>query len=259
MKIRYGILLSINKYKDIKNGTFVIPNNVTEIGRNVFSDCKNLTSIVIPDSVTRIGSYAFYNCTGLTSVTIPDSVTSIGLCAFADCSSLTSIAIPDGVTSISCGAFKGCTELTSITIPKSMTSVGTFAFFGCNELKNATIPKNVKSIGHSAFYGCSKLTKTDSRYYYKAFNKDSTCLGLQYYVNKWFECDGEIKLCKNWFYACKNAFDLFDYYHGELNKDIVIYKVELEGISEKIRFDSKVAAKRIRLVEKVNSYAELLN
>jgi len=50
-----------------------------------------LTSITIPEGVTSIGDEAFSNCYGLTSITIPERVTSIGKDAFEDCSGLTSV------------------------------------------------------------------------------------------------------------------------------------------------------------------------
>ena len=39
---------------------YIIPNNVTTIGKYAFNNCKNLTSITIPNSVTTIGESAFY-------------------------------------------------------------------------------------------------------------------------------------------------------------------------------------------------------
>lgn len=46
----------------------MIPNSVTSIGSNAFSNCSNLASITIPDSVTSIGDYAFRGCSSLTSI-----------------------------------------------------------------------------------------------------------------------------------------------------------------------------------------------
>ena len=105
-----------------------IPNSVTIIGAEAFSDCRSLTSVTIPDSVTSIGYAAFRDCHSLTDVVIPNSVTSIGVSAFSGCRSLTSITIPEGVTRISFYVFSDCRSLTSVTIPDSVTSFGNDAF-----------------------------------------------------------------------------------------------------------------------------------
>ena len=136
----------------------IIPEGVTSIGVEAFSDCSSLTSVTIPNSVTSIGRYAFYHCSKLTSITIPDSVTSIGNSAFSGCSSLTFITIPDSVTSIGSYAFYNCSKLTSVIIPNSVTSIGISAFFGCSSLTSITIQGNVTSIGESTFSGCTSLT-----------------------------------------------------------------------------------------------------
>jgi len=72
-------------------GSYTIPNSVTSIGTNAFSDCTGLTSIAIPDSVTNIGNSAFAGCTGLTNITIGSNVASIEDSAFSGCSGLTSV------------------------------------------------------------------------------------------------------------------------------------------------------------------------
>ena len=73
----------------------VIPDDIKKIGECAFSgyNCSSLTSITIPDSVTSIGDEEFSECRSLKSITIPDSVTSIGKCVFKGCDSLNSITI----------------------------------------------------------------------------------------------------------------------------------------------------------------------
>ena len=94
--------------------TTIIPNSVTSIGHDAFSDCDGLTSVTIPNSVTSIGWDAFSGCHGLTSVTIGNGVTSIGDYAFSCCSGLTSVTIGNSVTSIGSQAFSYCTNLEDI-------------------------------------------------------------------------------------------------------------------------------------------------
>ena len=95
---------------------------------------KNDARFAIPEGVTSIGYEAFSNCTYLTSITIPNSVTSIGEYAFGACSSLTSVTIPNGVTSIGHAMFYNCTSLESIDIPASVTSIESYALADCSSL-----------------------------------------------------------------------------------------------------------------------------
>ena len=139
-------------------GELTIPNSVTSIGDDAFSDCTSLANITIPNSVTSIGRYAFSNCTSLKSITIPNSVASIGDRAFSSCTSLTSVTIPNSVTSIGDYAFYNCTSLENITIPDTVTSIGSSVFSYCTSLENITIPNSVTSIGYRAFDDCTSLT-----------------------------------------------------------------------------------------------------
>ncbi len=184
------------------SGSVVIPEtivyndvtySVTTIGESTFAYCDGLTSVTIPNSVTSIGKEAFSNC-GLTSITIPNSVTTIGNRAFYDCGIkevhisdlaawcnisfegstanplfyaqnlylngelVTDLVIPNSVTTIGNRAFYNYYGLTSITIPNSVTTIGDEAFFKCYRLTSITIPNSVTTIGNAAFAYCSGLT-----------------------------------------------------------------------------------------------------
>ena len=159
-----GNTVTITDCDENASGKLVIPakiegNPVTNIEEKAFIGCS-LTSIIIPDSVTNIGRNAFQSCTSLTSITIPDSVAWIRFEAFMYCSSLTSITIPDSVTSIGRNAFQSCTSLTSITFGTNskLTSIGLESFLFCNSLTSITIPESVTNISHAAFISCKNLT-----------------------------------------------------------------------------------------------------
>ena len=191
----------------------------TEIGDYAFFYLSNLTSITIPENVTNLGNNAFSNCSSLTIVTFGENsqLTSIGNYAFSDCSSLTSITIPENVTSIGNGTFSSCTGIMEINfnatnmydlsfgsrvfsnagedssgiivniganvtrIPAYLfcpagsayslniisvnfeedsqcTEIGNYAFSSCSSLTSINIPSSVTSIGSQALDGCSSLT-----------------------------------------------------------------------------------------------------
>jgi len=91
-------------------------------------------SYTVPNSVTNIGFGAFWGCICLTNATIPNGVVSIGVSAFSDCTNLTNVTIGSSVISIGGNAFCRCTSLTSVTIGSSVTNIGSFAFYYCGSL-----------------------------------------------------------------------------------------------------------------------------
>lgn len=132
---------------------------VTEIGKDAFSGCTELTSVIIPNGVRKIGINAFFGCTALKSIVFPDSLTMIERCAFSDCTALTNMQLPDSVTHIGNEAFYNCTSLTSVTIPKGVRTLGESAFSYCTNLAYVSIPSSVGRIERWTFCGCTKLTE----------------------------------------------------------------------------------------------------
>ena len=78
---------------------------------------------------------------------------------------------------------------------------------------------------------------------YKITNKDMTCLGFQYELNKIFVLDGELKICEKGFHFCKDPKDCIGYYdfsNGERFFEIEALGVIIEGdikfVTDKIIF-----------------------
>ncbi len=170
-----GILYNKAKTKLVcypagKQGSMVIPESVTSIGRCSFRG-SGLTDVTIPESVTCIGRNAFQLCSSLTSITIPEGVTGIGRGAFSGCSSLTKIEVAEGnpsYTSVDGLLYnKDKTELVccpggkqgSIIIQEGVTSIGEVAFEGCGSVTSVTIPEGVTDIHYYAFAYCSSLAR----------------------------------------------------------------------------------------------------
>ena len=185
-----------------------LPDSLTYIGKEAFSDCGALTNISIGNKVTYIDYMTFRNCSSLEEVILPNSITSIGYCAFGGCSALKSINIPSGVISIEDYAFEDCRSLDNIVLPDSLTDYGSYPFRNCSGLKNltigggikmidkrefldfkslvnVTINKGVESIEESAFENCSNLTNiylpnTINMIDYKAFYECPSLTNVYY-------------------------------------------------------------------------------
>ena len=95
-------------------------------------------AFVIPNSVTNIGKYAFYGCSSLTSVTIGNSVTSIGESAFHYCNGLTSVTIGNGITVIGRNVFYYCENLRNIIVGSSVRVIEEYAFYDCIAIETIT-------------------------------------------------------------------------------------------------------------------------
>ena len=79
---------------------------------------------------------------------------------------------------------------------------------------------------------------------YKGFNADMTCCGFQFEEGKTYEYDGEVKLCESGFHACEDPLDIFGYYAPSGSE---FHEVELEGVSDERKDDTKVVAKKITI------------
>ncbi len=157
MEIKNNVLVKVTD-DDIENGTFIIPEYITEVVKEAFRNCEKLVSINIPDNVSIIEKYAFSHCENLRKVIMSKNVSRIESGTFYECEKLKNINLPNGVTTIRDCAFSGCTSLIKIEIPESITTFGEYVFCGCENLKEITIPKKVSVISSGLFSGCKSLS-----------------------------------------------------------------------------------------------------
>ncbi len=118
-----------------------LPAKLTKLGMH--SNCPRMREIVIPEGVTVIPDNCFTNDLKLEKIEIKGDITEIGNLAFCTCMELKNVRLPDSVTSIGAVAFQGCTSLNEITLPKNLKCVGEYAFAFCGKL-TITVPEEMQ-------------------------------------------------------------------------------------------------------------------
>ena len=172
LEIVNGLLV---KYRG-QDECVVIPENVTSIRENAFSDCKSIKKVTFLAPVQTIGEFAFNNCDALEEVHVPSLQMWFGIdfqgfranplsnsaklfvdmgskaedasdggCERSDvrvgnnaaaCSEVVHAVIPEGVTHVPQRVFEGCTSLESVQFPSTVRSIGKLAFGSCPALKD---------------------------------------------------------------------------------------------------------------------------
>ena len=188
---------AIGHYAFFENETLVtvtVPDSVTQMGDNPFSDCPLLQEIkmsleqpvfavidgvlfqkeekklvcypagkteeayAVPQGIQLIGVSAFSCCAALKAVSLPEGITEIGEFAFYECASLTAMNLPAGLKKIGRMAFYGCESLASVNFPAGLEIIEDSAFSGCSALESVTLQDGLTALETSAFSGCSSLT-----------------------------------------------------------------------------------------------------
>lgn len=111
-----GVAIILGKIKKSLKGSVFIPNGVTTIGYEVFSDMGEITDIKIHEKVKIIGQRSFKNCIGISSLYVGEGVEKIGDEAFDGCKGMTELTIGPRVKAIKSNAFRGCENIRSIKI-----------------------------------------------------------------------------------------------------------------------------------------------
>ena len=139
-----------NTVYDSRNGCNAI---IEKSSNTLILGCKNTS---IPNSVTSIGNNAFTNCLGLASIIIPNNVASIGIGAFSGCHSLMSATISNNVETIGNEAFADCVSMKSVSIGDGMKYIKDKSFYGCESMNNvychAEIPPSVETDAFQDFF-----------------------------------------------------------------------------------------------------------
>lgn len=157
-----------------KNGSLVtvkLPESMTELGENIFDDCKALRGVKLPEGVAHIKGAAFQGCNILEKLNFPAKLTSVGDNAFRSCLSLELDNLPNSLlyvgreafcdvplkalkldrkVEMGAGAFSN-TPITEIEMTTPCDSIREGTFRDCPNLTKITIGEGLKYIGYSAF------------------------------------------------------------------------------------------------------------
>ena len=157
-----------------KNGSLVtvkLPESMTELGENIFDDCKALRGVKLPEGVAHIEGAAFQGCNILEKLNFPAKLTSVGDNAFRSCLSLELDNLPNSLlyvgreafcdvplkalkldrkVEMGAGAFSN-TPITEIEMTTPCDSIWEGTFRDCPNLTKITIGEGLKYIGYSAF------------------------------------------------------------------------------------------------------------
>lgn len=152
-----------------KDGSVVIPDGVTTIGKRAFSGRGRqwLKRVTIPESVTRIESGAFAGCSELADVTIPAGVTHIGSGAFVGCGRVRVAPGNGRYYNDAAGALIDRQEKKLLhlpngfsgayTTPEEVTAIASNAFWSCKGLTAVKFSAAVTTLEPSALRACPKV------------------------------------------------------------------------------------------------------
>lgn len=156
-------VIKINGLKNNNIYEIDIPEGVSSIEANTFSNNIIMTSVSLPSTLKKIDSQAFIECENLRSVYYNGSIDEWLNIEFVSYESNPMLYANDFYTRNDNGNVKHNNQkyslLEDIEIPSNISRIGQYQFCGFNSVKDIVIPKNVITIGQGAFSGCSSLEK----------------------------------------------------------------------------------------------------
>ena len=133
-----------------------MPDTVTSIGYEAFSDTETLKIVQFSKNLRVIGAGAFHSGK-LLAFDLPDTVIRIDAGAFRQ-NLFRHVTLPSKLKEVSSRCFAGCPNLRSVIINDGCTKIGIAAFKNCSKLDSITIPASVTEIGNVAFHNCPLRT-----------------------------------------------------------------------------------------------------
>lgn len=151
-------------YQNTTLTKITIPNTVTVINCGAFFGCTSLKTVSGCRGVKKIYKNVFRDCKKLTTIgymsnriTMP-SIVFIGKRGFLNCSSIKNVLLSsEDLTTIGTGAFRKCTAMTKINIASPVLShIGKYSFYQDAKLKTIILYTNEltsSNVGKKAYTG----------------------------------------------------------------------------------------------------------
>ena len=156
-----GRLVSIGDFAFSRAGqsSVTLPDSVTTVGEQAFSETGTLTSFHIGAGVTSFGETALYNSNKIASLTVAETNTvysadsnvlyrkaddGLHLILSPAANSLTDYTVRAGTVEIGAAAFRANKTLTRVVLPAGLRVIGDEAFAECKALTELVIPDSVE-------------------------------------------------------------------------------------------------------------------
>lgn len=130
------------KNKELLQGlaNSIIPDSgITKLSPYCFAN-MDIEKVRVPEGVTIIPDNAFSNCKKLTSISLPKTLKTLDATSFAWCNELSEVNLPENLEEIRTYVFDNC-KLSEVTIPAKVTKVYEKAFGDITSLKKVTFKK----------------------------------------------------------------------------------------------------------------------
>ena len=126
-----------------------IGENIKVLGKQAFSECKNLKSAIWNCKCNAIPDYCFYRCTKLKHFDF-SAIKKVGQYAFRE-SGLQEVCLPKNIEILECGTFSRCNGLRSVTWNCKCDAISAHCFSECPNLTQFDF-SSIKEIGRYAFW-----------------------------------------------------------------------------------------------------------